>query len=264
MKTINKVFGLAILAASLFTACSKDQHVYEPGKPAGKYDVYFAADNDNTVVLPLEAKSFTVSVERADGAGAISVPVSLWCSDPDLLQIPTEVTFQEGQTQADLLVAIVGDMKPFNNYMMNIKIAEEYTQPYAETDVYPQYGVTLYKEDYEVVDTGVWQNSFLYVGSWEQDLEYSTLLDQYRFKDVWEPGSGFTFKWDGESKKLKLQSGSIYTGIIHPSYGLVSAKASADVESVYLAEYRAFDFYLTYTVSAGSFGDRESVYFFSE
>lgn len=260
MKTINKVFGLAILAAGLFTACNKDQHVYEPGKPAGKYDVYFAADNDNTVILPLTAESFTVSVERADGAGAISVPVSLWCSEPDILKIPATVTFQEGQTQADLLVAIVGEMKPFNNYMMNIKIAEEYTQPYAETDVYPQYGVTFYKEDYTVVDEGMYYNDFLYEDYYPRDLEYSELLDRYRIVDPWMFGAGsFEFTFDGS--KAKCVTASSPTGYNHRTYGPVTANFQG---AEYYPEDNAIEFSIKWTVSAGSFGIYPDVYFFSE
>ena len=261
MKTFNRILGLSLAAVALFASCTKETHTYEPGKPANsaKHDVYFAASNDATVVLSPSATSFTVTLERSsDNLDAIEVPVESWVSAEGLLEVPSKISFASGAATAELEVKVLDGLEMFTNYQANIKLAEEYTNPYLDNKNYPQYGFIFYKEDYEVIGVGEYYAPFLFGTSWDQPIEYSEMLDQYRLSDVWTVGSGFTFKWDGESSKVTLPSAGIATGVYHPDYGYITATPVA-AQTAYVAKYNAIQFMFTWTVSAGSFGDKPNI-----
>lgn len=261
MKTFYRILGLSLAAVALFASCAKENHSYEPGKPANsaKHDVYFAKSNAASVALSPDAKSFTVVLERStDNLDAIEVPVESWVSAEGLINVPSKVSFASGETTAELEVEVLDGLEMFTNYQANIKLAEEYTNPYLDNTNYPQYGFIFYKEDYEVIGVGKYLDNAFIQDSWDQPIEYSEILGQYRLSDVWTPGSGFTFKWDGESSKVTLPSAGIYTGLYHPSYGYITATPVA-AQTAYFAKYNAIQFVFNWTVSAGSFGSKSNI-----
>lgn len=258
MKTF-KVLSLALATAALLTACTKETHTYEPGKPAGKYDVYFATSNPATQILGLTQDKMPIYLERTDASGELTVPVEIWTSEEGLLACPASVKFESGETEAVLYID-VKDFDPFVNHQANIKIPEEYTSPYKDEKHYPQCGFVFYKEDYKVIETGSYYDYFWYEEYWDQPLEYSELLKQYRLMDLWSEGAGFTFTWDGASK-VTLQKAAIVTGIVHSSYGAITA---TPVSASYNEKGGYLQFNFNWTVSAGSFGTYPNYYFLAK
>jgi len=115
------------------------------------------------------------------------------------------------------------------------------------------------QEDFKVVHTGTYYDDFWWEEAWEQPLEYSELSDTYRLSDLWTPGYGFKFQWDGKSEKVTVLGGKMSTGIVHSTYGLISAEAQ---ECFYDADDNAIYFPFKWTVSAGSFGVYYNVFYF--
>ena len=121
---------------------------------------------------------------------------------------------------------------------------------------------TILREDYVPFAEGVYVTEFL-GASWDDVLEYSPMLDQYRFSE-WIAGYPLTFKWDRSTEtnpgQVLVMSDKYTTGYSHPTYGMVSA-VTTDKDSEFLflkggytdgSDVFYFDF--KWTVSAGTFG----------
>lgn len=248
MKAFYKILGLTLASALVFASCAKEDP-YSPGKPAGSEDVYFSADNDNTVILGLDATEFVLYLERTNSGSNATVPVSSWCDTEGIISVPETVTFAAGETIAPLTVK-VNNMEPFTNYQMNVSIPEEYTQPYKEETHASQCGFVFYKEDYVPAATCMYYDDFWYEEEWEEIIYYSPMLDLYRINAF--PGGSFTFTWDGGSKVAFGNKVAISTGYVHSSYGAITATPTS---CGYDEENEELVFMFKWTVSAGSFGE---------
>lgn len=255
MKKYTKIIAIAFAAVSVLASCTKETP-YEPGKPAGSKDVFFSKENPSTVVLALSDTEFSVVLERSDASAAETVPLAAWCDVPNVISVPASVSFAAGETSVEVPVTL-GECESFVNYMINISIPEEYTQPYKEDAGSPNLALIFYKEDYKLWKTGEYYDAFWYEDSWEQPIEYSEIQDTYRLSNVWADGYGFTFKFNPDTKDVAFASSAkIATGINHSSYGAISA---TPVSCGYDADLNAIIFVFKWTVSAGSFGEYEQV-----
>lgn len=247
MKAFYKILGLTLASALVFASCAKEDP-YSPGKPAGSEDVFFSADNDNTVILDLDATEFVLYLERTNSGSNATVPVSSWCDTEGIISVPETVTFAAGETIAPLTVK-VNNMEPFTNYQMNVSIPEEFTQPYKGETHAPQCGFVFYKEDYAPAATCMYYDDFWYQDEWEEVIYYSPMLEMYRINAF--PGGSFTFTWDG-SKVAYGNKVAISTGYVDSRYGAVTATPTS---CAYDAKNDKFTFNFKWTVSAGSFGE---------
>lgn len=195
---------MAAAAMMAFAACEKEP-VYVPGAPTGDNDnVYFSPMNESSVVLASDATEFTVLVSRADSVNALSVPVNAWSSVSGAFTFPATVDFAAGQSTAEYVVKTTDKMEMFKDYSIRLNVSDEFTHAYDSLDVYPRYAVNVIKEDFKPYANGIYLSGFFNYAAglpeWEQVLEYSAILDQYRFSDLWKVGYGMTFKWDGNSE----------------------------------------------------------------
>lgn len=257
MKSFKYIF-ISVAALFALAACTQEDP-YTPGGPTNSNgnNVYFSASNPGTLVLGLTDNTFTVTIERENGNNAISVPLKAY-SNSNVFTVPSSVDFASGETSKDISVQFTG-ADPFVNYVLNISVPEEYTYQYKDQTVYPAYSVTVLQEDFKVVHTGKYYDDFWTGETWDQDLEYSELLGRYRFSNLWAPGYGFQFDWDGKSEEVKVLGGKMTTGIVSSSYGMISAE---DQGSFYDADDNAIYFKFKWTVSAGSFGAYYNVFYF--
>lgn len=196
---LKKLFLFAAVAiASVMTSCSSSDD-FTPGQPAGKNNVYFA-DNSN-VTMALTQKSFDVTLERADASSALSVPVEVLNAGDIFTISSTTAEFAAGAKTATISVSVADSMKLNTAYTFSLRIPEEYTNPYAEQEVYPIYSVNVMKEDYAVFSKAVYMDQFWFEDEWEVVIEYSPSQDLYRVQDMFEPGTGynFYFKWNKET-----------------------------------------------------------------
>ena len=251
---------ILISAVALFAlvSCAQEEP-FKPGDPTNKNgnNIYFSANNAASLVLGLADNTFTVTIERENASNAVSVPLNSY-SYSTVFTVPTSVDFAAGETSKDITVGFNG-AEPFVNYVLNISIPEEYTYQYKDQNVYPAYSVTVLQEDFKVIHTGTYYDDFWWEEAWEQPLEYSELSDTYRLSDLWTPGYGFKFKWDGKSEKVEVLGGKMSTGIVHSTYGLISATPQ---DCFYDADDNAIYFPFQWTVSAGSFGVYYNVFYF--
>lgn len=135
MKHISYIYTM--LAAVLlvgFTSCSDDDD-YQPGKPAaeGNVGAYFASDNAADQVLTAENTSFTLTVSRSNTEEAVTVPINVVYSDTTAIRIPSSVSFEAGQSTAELTVNCDG-LALKKQYGYGITIGDEAADHYKVQD----------------------------------------------------------------------------------------------------------------------------------
>lgn len=252
MKIFHKYFLLAVVSCCLFTACSDDED-YTPGTPsnANGDNVYFSADNEATLALGVDESEFTMTIERSNAGAAQSIPLKVATPHDSIFTVPVTVDFASGEGSKVIIIKTSDKMRMFKKYALSITIPEEYTQQYAETTTYPRMELNITKEDYKPYATGLYTSGY-FEELWDATLEYSEILNLYRFPSCWVKGYDVTFAWDG-SEKVKVNNGNKFvTGYIHASYGMVSATPGL---CSYDASSKTFSFIYEWTVSAGTFGE---------
>lgn len=252
MKLFNNYFLLTILLGCFFTACS-DSDEYTPGAPANTGEnVYFAETNESTPVLGTDDNEFSVIVSRTNGTSAESVPLIVVTPHDSIFTVPSTVDFASGETSKNVVIKTSDKMRMFKEYALSIAVPEEYTHQYVETTVYPRMELVVLKEDYKPYAKGMYTSEF-FGDAWEMELEYSPILDLYRFSDCWVEGYDVTFSWNNTTVAVNGNT-ALATGYMHPDYGMVNATPIED-GCGYDETDRMFTFSYTWTVSAGSFGD---------
>lgn len=265
MKYLKYIF-ISAMAMFALVACDPQVDPYTPGQPTNTNgdNVYFAAENPGTYVLGLSDNSFVVAIERDPVDHAVTVPLTVHTSTPEVFTVPASVTFEAGQTSAEITVGF-NNAEPFTNYQLEIVVDEELTHQYAEQYVYPRFAAIVLQEDYKVVHTGVYYDDFWSGAETEQDLEYSEMQDLYRLSNVWGTGVGFTFAFNPDAEKeediVTKLPGALATGLFDDTYGYITATADAS-QTFYEPDEDAIYFAFKWTVSAGSFGVYYNVFYF--
>lgn len=262
------------LVALLAVACGDDD--FEPGKPASgsEVQVTFSEDNDIKQVVGMDEDTVYVTLQRTGNTDkALEVPVTLG-GDKSVFSGASTVKFKAGEEEAEYAIKLSSTMKPFNNYKVQLIVDEAYGNPYAaaEDDPMPQLDLTILREDYKVVATGIYQDPAFNEQQWEQDLEYSAIRNLYRMSDCFAAGTGIHFLFDGTNFSLADESGkaseSVFSGYVHPTYGNVMINVDPDSPMGYTSEVQdaegVFYFTCTFDVSAGSFGGGKECYYITE
>lgn len=273
---LNKILLLSLLSAgALFTACSEDDN-YEWGKPASNNMVSFA--NEENLVLGFEENTFDVELVRVGkDLPALTVPIKV-LDAPDFCQVPTSVSFAQGDTAAVVKVQIGEGMAPFTKYSLSLAIDEEFSNAYAASEditLSPRYNITILKEDYKTIATGVFHETVYYEDAWDVEIQYSELQKLYRIPDAIITGTHWFFKWSGREApedefyftNEKGDEAAVTIGST-PYYGFFSGINNKNYGPVYVTvldgNFIGFDpegdtglelwFPVAYRVSAGSFG----------
>lgn len=253
MKLFNRYFLLAVASCCIFTACSNnDDYVSGSAANSGE-NIYFAASNESSPVLATDENTFSITVERSNGTAAESIPLIVATPHDSIFTVPATVDFASGETSKTITITASAKMRMFKTYALSLAIPEAYTHQYAETEVYPRMELSVLKEDYQPYANGTYTCGF-FGDSWEAELEYSPILNLYRFSGCWMPGYDVTFTWDGGASITVNGGEAITTGYVHSRYGMVSATPIKD-ECGYDTDSKLFTFGYTWTVSAGPFGD---------
>lgn len=261
MKKIFKNSFIALAAVFAFTACTEEVD-YTPAEPS-KVDntqFYFNREQATSAVLDLTETQYKVYIERvnAETEETINLIANV---DEDIFTVPQSVTFAAGETTAEIVVSINEKMEPFVEYDIEISIPEEFINPYKQ-DNNSILTVQLLKEDYVPYAKAIYTWNFLGI-QYYQDIQYSEILGAYRMVAPWstpasayvaagygaEQGEDVVFFINEETGAITLQKTALLSGLIHPSYGSVTAnfEIGAVQEGVLLFQYK-------WTVSAGSFG----------
>lgn len=264
-KLFNNLFiALAVLALG-FSSCT-DECDYTPAKPSAveTNDYYFDAAQPASEILALTDSAYVVTVERVDATAEQTIEINA-VADEDIFTIPETVTFAAGETKAEIVIALSDKMEPFKNYKFELSLPEEIVNPYKD-DNNSLCIVSLMKEDYAPYAKAEYVWGFIGGLSHEQEIEYSAMLNQYRMKAPWadpvaadlyvnyvgygaEDGEDVCFTINEETGAIVVSPASIKTGVVHPSYGSVTANFEVGVvrDGALLFQYK-------WTVAAGSFG----------
>lgn len=270
---LNKIFLLGLMvSAALLTACSDDDdHDYKRGNAAGAYDVTFISDERQT--LDFTAESFDVELYRPDSISqeALTVPIEV-VSKPDFITVPSEVTFAAGDSIATLTVTLGEGMEAFKEYSLNIRVPEQFTNPYSIQDGTPSQNIIFLKEDFQLYATGTFHEKVYYEDAWPVEIQYSAMKDVYRIPDAIVDGTHWYFHWNGpdaeeqefyftdsDGNKATCTVGGTkyhgwFSGIVNKSYGNVYVTVLDGYFYGYDPEYNEIDFPVAYRVDAGSFG----------
>ncbi len=261
MKKIFKNSFIALAAVFAFTACTEEVD-YTPAEPS-KVDntqFYFNREQATSAVLDLTETQYKVYIERvnAETEETINLIANV---DEDIFTVPQSVTFAAGETTAEIVVSINEKMEPFVEYDIEISIPEELINPYKQ-DNNSILTVQLLKEDFKPYAKAAYMWGFFGL-SYEQEVYYSEILQTYRIVTPWvtpapiytqygygaEAGESVEFTIN-EDNTLSLAKTAFKSGLIHPSYGSVTANYEASM----IDENGVFYFQYKWTVSAGSFG----------
>ena len=255
MKKLLKLNYMALFAVlALFSACTEEDD-YTPAQPSAveETEYFFNREQATSAILPLSASEYVVVLERVlvDSAevGAVTLELDV-NADKNVFTVPESVTFEAGAKTAEIVIAINENMEAFKDYAVEISLPEEVINPY-KMDNYSIFTLKLLKEDYAPFALGTY-TSWFFEQSWDAVLEYSPMLDLYRFKDCWVKGD-VTFTCDRETMKFEMTAAQFESGYVHPSYGMVTAKVLA-ANNGFDAETNTFYFAYQFIVSAGSFG----------
>lgn len=255
------------LAVAALAACEKSVP-YEPGAPMNldNPNVYFSAYNSTKTVLASDATEFEVSILRDDVETALTLPLKSACPYEGLFTVPETVEFAAGVDSVAIKVMVSDKVEMFKDYQLTLTIPEEFTHAYIPNEkTGPRFIANVIKEDYAPYATGQYYDGFWSGEFTPNVLEYSPLKDEYRLANVWGTGVSLTFTWD-RAEKVKLGAEKYATGLVHPTYGAITANTVGALYAHFNAgellnvACDAFYFTFKWTVSAGSFGEKPNLF----
>ncbi len=228
MKSFNKIIytlmGVVLLA---FTSCQEEIPVREPSPaaPENSMDVLFSTENPTSVELSLTATEYTIELKRKVYNAEAVVPVQVECDE--VLSCPESVTFAAGDSTASYTITLKDGMEPFVSYMAEIRISNDFTNPYLSGENGTQeYCVNIMKNDWKNYSNGVYVSYFFgdadgNPAQWENIMQYSEILKQYKLLDVYEFGYDILFEVDEEGGVSLVEGDDVATGYMHPAYGMI-------------------------------------------
>ena len=196
MKKIFKFSVLPILALAV-VACGDDE-IKRSESPAFNEDadqVFFYAENPSTVELLPSDSVFELYVGREVHAYANDVKLKI-VDNTGAFTIPSSVSFAAGDSIDTIQVWVdTKKLEFFKEYRIEVSIADSKSvNPYvaAEEGVL-SWAINVIVSDFKKFDD-VMVTSGWYEESWEDEILYSEILDQFKY--VFEPGCAITFSVD--------------------------------------------------------------------
>lgn len=253
--------GLALVVASCSEEYPERSASYVPASDV--ISAFFPVSNPSTVeVLPTDS-FYTIVVSRLDTTEAATVKLNETSDISNMFSIPESITFAAGQKEAELKISFL-DLVDFQDYQYGIQLDESTTNPYDTLMTgSTRYVMNITQTDYVNYGIGTFSSPAFWGGDWEQLLQYSAILDCYRFPNLFANGAHILFTWGGQESTVVMPLGTNYsanwntqvTGSKDPDYGMITAYISKlPANTYYVPATKTFKFYIQYIVSAGSFG----------
>ncbi|GAO31495.1 hypothetical protein [Geofilum rubicundum] len=262
-KYLKLLYGAMGLVGLLLTSCSEDivdrEASYVPGDNV--MQVYFTAANPGFMEVEPVVNSVSIEIARQETAAAAQVGIMSY-DTAGVFTVPEFVSFEAGEEIGTIEISFA-DLEVFESYMLRLVLDESETNPYVEVDGTQEFVLRVMQSDWADVAQGSYYSDF-FEDTWDQALQYSVLLDRYRFPSVWFDGFHFEFLWDGESADVAPFRASFPTGYDHPTYGMIYAEVASEpgVEDSY---YDAAENQLVFDVGwvvpgLGSFGNFPEIF----
>lgn len=201
---LNKLFLLAgIVAASVFTSCSKDD-TYEQGAVASGTQlqaVTFGSKNTtSSEVDPSDAKVMNITLYRDSAylSEAASVPVKVVTNTDDVFVVPATAEFAAGAAQTQITVTY-DKAKIGVPYNLEVAIDDSYVHPY-KTSTFKTYATSIQVVKWNSLGIATWVDDFWYGGAFDVELyQRDDAKSIYRFEspytDDFTGGQGTYQRW---------------------------------------------------------------------
>lgn len=143
MKKVKNILGVILVLAGMTTlfSCQDDAPDYIAAEKIDSEQVYFPNTISSNVALSSLENSFDIIIARVKTDNAITVPLTITGND-GLYNIPSSVTFAQGESKATLKITYDAEEIGFDNFSdLSIKIGDEYTSVYGNSEYLFKIGV---------------------------------------------------------------------------------------------------------------------------
>lgn len=262
---IIKSLMFAGVCALTLSGCTEDypDRTPSPVPTADCIGAYFPNTDEGTIEVPQSVNSVTLTITRAKTTSAASVALKK-VDKYGVFTVPATVEFAAGKADATIEVSFK-DLTPFVQYPVAITMDDAAINPYVvNNNGTTNFLLNITQADWKDYATGTYTSAF-FGQSWDQTLQYSKTLNEYRLPDLFASGVNYLFSWDGGATIVPggtLASTGLYvqsSGYVDSQYGLVQTNTSASA-SGYDSATKTFTFNIKWTVTAGSFGVTDETY----
>lgn len=120
MNKISKYAGIAffgLVALLSMASCTKDDYSYDTPAALEGAQVYFSNTLPSQYEISTTANSFNIPLNRQNTSGSVTVPLTYTPDDGSIFSVPSEVTFADGDSVANIAVSydpskiVYGDYK---------------------------------------------------------------------------------------------------------------------------------------------------------
>ena len=262
MKLIHKL-SILLLGVVLWS-CGEEvpERELSPVASDSSIKVYFPKSNKGVVEVEPVETNVKIVVSRVNSGAQVTVPLKV-VDKAKVFTAPESVTFLAGESDAEITVGF-SKLELFEVYTLELSVGIEFTNPYLiNNEGTTNFVLHLQQSDWKDYAVGTYRMTSppFAITSKEQKLQYSEILDSYRFPSLWAAGTNYLFKWDGSDEIIpsgpKNASGLhvFVTGYMHPTHGMVTSQTDPDPDYTYYDdEAKKFVFDRIFTVAAGSFG----------
>jgi hypothetical protein len=191
------------------TACSSDNN-WQPGSVSGQ-QVFFSNNLGSSYEISPTENSFSVQVSRYDKSGALNVPLTVTMNEGSIFNVPTSVSFADGQDVANLVISYNPADIVYGKY-------DTITVALNDAAVTTPYGISTYKftagvtEWVKLKGSGLYRDDFIgslwNVGNqvWDVDIYESAITPgRYKVATPYSPDYGFRKSklWSNEEEILE-------------------------------------------------------------
>ncbi len=194
----NIAVGALMLISAAFTSCNQDAEgtTYSPD---GNACYSFASSMMTSEVTADDNGIVNVPVYRGISSGDVTLTVSAESEHSDVLTLPSEVKFTDGQNVAYAQIGFnIDDLEAGQEYSVSIAIEESKLSP-SGTDI-----ITVNisrKLTFELLGTGVWQSQ-LFGQAWYQPVYKAQEANVYRLPDLFYEGYPIVFSLSEDGNEL--------------------------------------------------------------
>lgn len=135
MKIFDKLYMFIFLFSFLgFISCQEETLEYTPAEIDGTDQIYFSASNPSVIKLSSTETYYDISISRVGSESAINVPLQV-SGESDLFDIPSSVSFGQGETKSTIRVSYDPEEVGFDNFSdIKINISNEFTSLYGASE----------------------------------------------------------------------------------------------------------------------------------
>lgn len=169
---LKNIFSAILCGALLLgSAACTDEVEYNPASQVEGEGLYLSDTGEETIDIEENATSLTIPVYRTNSQGVFTAHLASSVVDEkgnpvtDIFTVPSEVTFQDGATVADLTVGVdFNKVEALAEYTLNLKILDDQLTPYsnAECNYVISYAPWTPWYYYSTTDPGFYQQNSLW------------------------------------------------------------------------------------------------------